>query len=198
MANIQQVRYDLPSAPTPGFMDYAAQFLTNYMAGKQSQKEQKSKELMTLLPALAAKGQVQPGGPIQFGGVPGGFGITPGQEATPLPGYEGVPGVTDWGKAGQYLRAKDLESWAQGKPTPKAIWNEAFNNIFIQTQDPIAAQQGAMKVVEEMMRGETTSGAKEQWLNQWKTLTPAQKKQAKKNKQIIEEAKGLGIDIWAL
>lgn len=80
MAGIQQVRYDTPAPPNPGFMDYAAQFLTSYMGAKDKAKEQKSKELMTLLPALAAQGQVTPGGPINFGGQ--NIGITPRPEDT--------------------------------------------------------------------------------------------------------------------
>jgi hypothetical protein len=114
--SIQQVRYDLPAPPTPGFMDYAAQFLQSFMGAKQAKQEQKSKELMTLLPALAAQGQIQPGGPINFGGQQ--LGITPWASKTgaSLPGYENIPGIKDYGDLNQYLLAQERANWAQGKP----------------------------------------------------------------------------------
>lgn len=76
MPDIQQVRY--PGAPPPSFLDYAAQFTQNYMQGKQQQKENTQKELMTLLPALAAQGQITQGGPINYGGMQ--LGIQPKPE----------------------------------------------------------------------------------------------------------------------
>jgi len=115
MANIQQVRYDLPAPPTPGFMDYAAQFLQSYMGAKKEAKEQQSKELMTLLPALAAQGQVSPGGPIQFGGQ--NLSISPWtSKKVALPGYEGVPGIYDYSDLNSFLLAQEKANWAQGKP----------------------------------------------------------------------------------
>jgi hypothetical protein len=118
MANIQQVRY--AAQPAPGFMDYAAEFLTSYMGAKEAKKEQANKELMTLLPALAAQGQIGPVQPGQQGFDYGGqkLSISPWADKTnaPLPGYENIPGITGYDKLNQYLIAQERMNWAQGKP----------------------------------------------------------------------------------
>jgi hypothetical protein len=103
-------------------MDYAAQFAQSYLGGVQSEKERKSKELMTLLPALAAQGQIQPGGPISFGGAQ--LGVTPwtDRSKTPLPGFENVPGITDWSDVSQREKALEDMAWAKGEVSwPMAI-----------------------------------------------------------------------------
>ena len=59
-----------------------ANFINSYMGAEKAKKEVKQKELMALLPALAAQGQVKAGGGIAYGGIPGGIGITSKPEDT--------------------------------------------------------------------------------------------------------------------
>jgi len=63
MADIQSVRYNVPQQAAPGFMDYAAQFLTNFMGRKQAEAEKKrayEQELFkSMASALAAQKQIE-------------------------------------------------------------------------------------------------------------------------------------------
>ena len=79
----QGISRDIPVAPPLNFGDYLAQFASSYTGQQEKQKESTSKELMTLLPALAAQGQIQQGGPLKFGGM--NLGITaPAMDYTKL------------------------------------------------------------------------------------------------------------------
>lgn len=146
MADIQQVRYDLNSAPVPGFMDYAAQFLQSYQGEKKANRENEQKALMQLIPALAAQQQIRPGGPIPYPGVPGGFSIVP--PSTSLPGYENIPGVSDWGDLGQMYNAKEKEAWFKGEITPRMAEQRAaelIRNSLAYVGKPEAEQVKAME-----------------------------------------------------
>jgi hypothetical protein len=113
--DVQSIRYDAP--PTPGFFDYAAQFLQSYQDKKEEKQKEDRSTLLALLPALAAQGQVEPGGDILGNVIPGGLKI--GQKKTNWSDYNSMLSAmdklgmlpdnpTDW----QYLqKAYDMMSF---------------------------------------------------------------------------------------
>jgi len=71
MADIQQVRYDLPTQPAPGFMDYAAQFVTGLVGAKKEKSDYEKELFKSMASSLASTKQLEsaaPGQGMQIGG----------------------------------------------------------------------------------------------------------------------------------
>lgn len=146
--------------PTPGFMDYAAQYLDAFLGAKKEKekeaRETASKEAIAVLPTFAAHGMVEPSeeGKYSIAGIK--YKTAPWRPSTygsvknPLPGYEEYPGVYTQSDLSAYLRNQEEMSWREGKISPRMIAKEAVGSIFSTGKSTKQKLKEASELIKEL------------------------------------------------